>query len=871
MSIWVVPYGENKNPVFQLKQDVQLYAPRFIFMPTCFPRHDFDAIHSCCFYMVQVIKSIVIYFCSHIELAQTMLRKTVVALFIATIYINTAYAQEIRFEKETFIPGWNGLEGLVKDAYKHYESTSPTYAQPTSGRVGFIDGLGDGEGRHGIEVQAVYCWYLSSFDDGCVYPSTFTTTTIEGLPFDYEFAGLPVKYVYTPNPFAGREFRNEFISDDIVTISATGGTISRDCGQPSNCAGIVLADITPSTGAHLVYPALNRRTANSISQSLAVSRFEVIREIVRTTSKILTVNGYNSGGGDSKSVDLTKQVCTGAEAWCIQSEFSVRLDYFGGVSGNSFGTPLVGVVMWAMRQVSPTMTATDVFERVRKCTWVPDGVTTPDSIWGVGQLRATHDCLFPVKKRVIAETTQTDTTEMIVVTRVVTTSTVVVIDNGVLTTKVITLTGISTDISVAEDSMVTTTIGFFQDTIPRGTTDRFSSTEDVTLVSSTRREMTVTEPSSTTRAFVGYTGSLITTETVTQTFVDQLVRGTRTTVDGVMTSPIRTSTLPVVTIMTTGEGELSTEVVTTEDQAITLLVTTNTTTIAGLVEDGIATTTVATVTLTSTDTFVRIGVYTTTTVYLPSGETTIRLSFTEDTTLVSSTQREMTVTEPPSTTKAFVGYTGSLITTETVTQTFVDQLVRGTRTTVDDVMTFSIRTSTLPVVTTMTTRDGELSMSTERMLPEQSTTLTLTKRTQMTTVRLVGNGSTLVITTITETIRDVSVTTTVAYTTEKTIVRHDGVLYTTSTVRATTLRSTTTTSRNAPMPVTEDTEAIPSTLQGDKTIVTTVVTITGRHTKDGRTDVFDISGPPTRTEQTGSLTPSVVKLRLHVFLGGAVR
>ena len=80
--------------------------------------------------------------------------------------------------------------------------------------------------------------------------------------------------------------------------------------------------------------------------------------------------------------------------------------------------------MWAMRQVSPTMTATDVFERVRKCTWVPDGVTTPDSIWGVGQLRATHDCLFPVKKRVMAETTQTDTTETTAVTRVITTSTV---------------------------------------------------------------------------------------------------------------------------------------------------------------------------------------------------------------------------------------------------------------------------------------------------------------------------------------------------------------------------------------------------------------------------------------------------------------
>ena len=132
--------------------------------------------------------------------------------------------------------------------------------------------------------------------------------------------------------------------------------------------------------------------------------------------------------------------------------------------------------------------------------------------------------------------------------------------------------------------------------------------------------MVVTGSPSTTQAFVGYTGSLITTETVTQTFTDKLVRGTRTTVDDVMTSSIRTSTLPVVTTMTTREGELSTEVVTTEDQEITLLVTTNTTTIVVLVEDGIATTTVATVTLTSTDTSVRMGVYTTTTVYLPSGE-----------------------------------------------------------------------------------------------------------------------------------------------------------------------------------------------------------------------------------------------------------
>ena len=525
--------------------------------------------------------------------------------------------------------------------------------------------------------------------------------------------------------------------------------------------------------------------------------------------------------------------------------------------------------MWSMRQVSPTMTATDVFERVRKCTWVPDGVTTPDSIWGVGQLRATHDCLFPVKERVVAETTQIDTTGTTVVTRVVTTSTVAVVDDGVLTTNVITLIEISTDTSVAEDTMVTTEIGFFQDIIPRGTTNRFSLTESVVQIPSTRREMVVTGSPSTTQAFVGYTGSLITTETVTQTFTDKLVRGTRTTVDDVMTSSIRTSTLPVVTTMTTRDGELSTEVVTTEDQAITLLVTTNTTTIVVKVEDGIATTTVATVTLTSADTSVRMSVYTTTTVYLPSGETTIRFSFTEDTTLVSSTQREMVVTEPPSTTKAFVGYTGSLITTETVTQTFTDKLVRGTRTTVDDVMTSSIRTSLSSTIISMTTGEGEL--STERALPEQLTTLTITTEIQITTVRSVGNGSTLVITTITETIRDVSVTTTVAYTTEKTIVRHDGVLYTTSTVRATTLRSTTTTSRNAPMPVTEDTEAIPSTLQGDKTIITTVVTITGSYTKDGRTDVFDISGPPTRTEQRGSLTPSVVKLRLRVFLGGAAR
>ena len=814
--------------------------------------------------MVQVIKSIVIYFCSHIELAQTMLRKTVVAFFIATIYINTAYAQEIiKFDKDRWIPGWNGLEELVQDAYKHYESTSPTYAQPTSGRVGFIDGLGSGEKRHGIKVQAVYCWYLSSFDDGCVYPTTFTTTTLKNLPFDYEFAGLPVKYVYAPYAHAGREFRNEFISDDIVTISAEGGTIVRGCGQPSDCARIVLTDITPSTGAHVVYSGENRRTANSTSQSLIASQFKAISEIVRTTSKILTVSGY--------SKNKTNQVCTGAEAWCIQSRFAVGLDYFGAIGeGNSFGTPLVGVVMWGMRQVSPTMTATDVFERVRKCTWVPDGVTTPDSIWGVGQLRATHDCLFPVKERVMAETTQIDTTGTTVVTRVVTTSTVAVVNDGVLTTNVITLIEISTDTSVAEDTMVTTEIGFFQDIIPRGTTNRFSLTESVVQIPSTRREMVVTGSPSTTQAFVGYTGSLITTETVTQTFTDKLVRGTRTTVDDVMTSSIRTSTLPVVTTMTTGKGELSTEVVTTEDQAITLLVTTNTTTIVVKVEDGIATTTVATVTLTSTDTSVRMGVYTTTTVYLPSGETTIRFSFTEDTTLVSSTQREMVVTEPPSTTKAFVGYTGSLITTETVTQTSVDQLVRGTRTTVDGAtVTSPTRTSTSSTIISMATGEGEL--STERVLPEQLTTLTITTEIQITTVRSVGNGSTLVITTITETIRDVSVTTTVAYTTEKTIVRHDGVLYTTSTVRATTLRSTTTTSRNAPMPVTEDTEAIPSTLQGDKAIITTVVTITGSYTKDGRTDVFDISGPPTRTEQTGSLTPSAVKLRLRAFLGGAIR
>ena len=690
--------------------------------------------------MVQVIKSIVIYFCSHIELAQTMLRKTVVAFFIATIYINTAYAQEvIKYDKDRWIPGWSGLEELVRDAYKHYESTSPTYAQPTSGRVGFIDGLGSGEERHGVLVQAVYCWYLSSFDDGCVYPTTFTTT--KNLPFDYEFAGLPVKYVYTSNPFVGPEYRNEFISDDIVTISAEGGGVNDGgCPSPPNCARIQPFDITPSTGAHLVYSGENKRTANSTSQSLAIPTFKAISEIVRTTSKILTVSGYNDNN--------TNQVCTDAEAWCIQSRLSVGLDYFGGVSGNSFGTPLVGVVMWGMRQVSPTMTATDVFERVRKCTWVPDGVTTPDSIWGVGQLRATHDCLFPVKERVMAETTQIDTTGTTVVTRVVTTSTVAVVDDGVLTTNVITLIEISTDTSVAEDTMVTTEIGFFQDTIPRGTTNRFSLTESVVQIPSTRREMVVTGSPSTTQAFVGYTGSLITTETVTQTFTDKLVRGTRTTVDGVTTSSIRTSTLPVVTTMTTRDGELSTEAVTTEDQEITLLVTTNTTTIMVKVEDGIATTTVATVTLTSTDTSVRIDVYTTTTVYLPSGETTIRFSFTEDTTLVSSTRREMTVTEPPSTTKAFVGYTGSLITTETVTQTSTDQLVRGTRTTVDGVMTSPTRTSTSSTIISMATGRGEL--STERALPEQPTTLTLTKRTEVTTVRSVGNGSTLVITTITE-------------------------------------------------------------------------------------------------------------------------
>ena len=654
-----------------------------------------------------------------------MLRKTVVAFFIATIYINTAYAQEIiKYDKDRWIPGWNGLEELVRDAYKHYESTSPTYAQPTSGRVGFIDGGIGGGGKHGIKVQAVYCWYLSSFDDGCVYPTTFTTTTIEDLPYDYEFAGLPVKYVYAPKTPFGREFRNEFISDDIVTISAEGGTISGEgCGLPDAiCKFILPIDITPSTGAHLVYSGENRRTANSTSQSLAIPKFKAIAEIARTTSKILTVSGFDPDDGD-----LTKQVCTGAEAWCIQSRFAVGLDYFGAIGeGNSFGTPLVGVVMWGMRQVSPTMTATDVFERVRKCTWVPDGVTTPDSIWGVGQLRATHDCLFPVKERVMAETTQIDTTEMTVVTRVVTTSTVAVVDDGVLTTNVITLIEISTDTSVAEDTMVTTEIGFFQDIIPRGTTNRFSLTESVVQIPSTRREMVV------------------------------------------------------------------------------------------------------------------IG--------------------------------------SPSTTQAFVGYTGSLITTETVTQTFTDKLVRGTRTTVDDVMTSSIRTSTLPVVTTMTTRDGELSI--EKALLEQSTTLTLTKETQVTTIRLVGNGSILVISTTKETIRDMSVATTVAYTTEKTIVRYDGVSYATSMVRATTLRGTTTTAQD--IFVTEDTETIPSTQQGEKTIVTTVVTIFGDRNEGNVRHIFNCPGTPSeifkcpvlpepKTQQTGSLTPSVVKLRLRVFLGGAVR
>ena len=159
----------------------------------------------------------------------------------------------------------------MRDAYKHYESTSPTYAQPTSGRVGFIDGSSGDAKRHGIKVQAVYCWYLSSFDDGCVYPTTFTTTTLKDLPYDYEFAGLPVKYVYTPNLFTGREFRNEFISDDIVTISAEGGGISGVDLDGTSCRFIILIDITPSTGAHLVYSGENRRTANSTSQSLAHS------------------------------------------------------------------------------------------------------------------------------------------------------------------------------------------------------------------------------------------------------------------------------------------------------------------------------------------------------------------------------------------------------------------------------------------------------------------------------------------------------------------------------------------------------------------------------------------------------------------------
>ena len=655
-----------------------------------------------------------------------MLRKTVVAFFIATIYINTAHA--VVTGKNTYIPGWNGLEELVRDAYKHYESTSPTYAQPTSGRVGFIDGLGSGEGRHGVLVQAVYCWYLSSFDDGCVYPTTFTTTTLKNLPYDYEFAGLPVKYVYVKDPDAGPPFRNEFISDDIVTISARGGDVNGDCLGVPHCAFIIARDITQDVGAHLVFGGDNKRLRDT-PLSLDTVRFTVIQGIARTTSKILTVNGYDPSGGDLKSDDLTKHVCTGAEAWCIQSQYLVGLP--GPISpsdphgtsapydlyGNSFGTPLVGVVMWSMRQVSPTMTATDVFERVRKCTWVPDGVTTPDSIWGVGQLRATHDCLFPVKERVMAETTQIDTTEMTVVTRVVTTSTVAVVDDGVLTTNVITLIEISTDTSVAEDTMVTTEIGFFQDIIPRGTTNRFSLTESVVQIPSTRREMVV------------------------------------------------------------------------------------------------------------------IG--------------------------------------SPSTTQAFVGYTGSLITTETVTQTFTDKLVRGTRTTVDDVMTSSIRTSTLPVVTTMTTRDGELSMSTERMLPEYPTMLTLTTQTEVITVQLVGNGNILTATVTITTIRDMSVATTVAYTTEKTIVRYDGVSYATSMVRATTLRGTTTTTPQD-IVTARGTGTTTSTLQGEKTIVTTVVTVGHKLTKNDKTKDSLHELPPEITE-TGSLTPSVVKLRLRAFLGGAVR
>ena len=125
-----------------------------------------------------------------------------------------------------------------------------------------------------------------------------------------------------------------------------------------------------------------------------------------------------------------------------------------------------------------------------------------------------------------------------------------------------------------------------------------------------------------------------------------------------------------------------------------------------------------------------------------------------------------------------------------------------------------------------------------------------------------------------------SVATTVAYTTEKTIVRYDGVSYATSMVRATTLRGTTTTAQD--IFVTEDTETIPSTLQGEKTIVTTVVTIFGDRNEGNVRHIFNCPGTPSeifkcpvlpepKTQQTGSLTPSVVKLRLRVFLGGAVR
>ena len=78
----------------------------------------------------------------------------------------------------------------------------------------------------------------------------------------------------------------------------------QDCGKP-DCGQINDQDITPSTGAHLVFSGKKNRSRDT-PLSLPTTTFEVIKEIALTTSKILTVNGYDE-------MDRPDQVCTGAK------------------------------------------------------------------------------------------------------------------------------------------------------------------------------------------------------------------------------------------------------------------------------------------------------------------------------------------------------------------------------------------------------------------------------------------------------------------------------------------------------------------------------------------------------------------------------